>query len=406
MAKVVATGRGKARRKRELAHCINVICVTIVVLAVTFSTFITVLYFQKSRDCSVLRQKYVQARFNLDRVMETMDKVRTHVLPHSKNRTSHTAPIKQKNEKTRSAPRPEAGKTAMGLDSLGKKSDVLVLTILNDFQSFGKKRTINDYIELLKRFEYDPKKISVGMLVTDIRTYEAVERVWRTEHSNHFDSVKVFHRELDGDLSRRIGRSDGLRHMPSIQKARRSLLARYRNTLLSLTLGNLGMYVEHVLWIDADMQFIPPTIIQQFKKTKKKIVTLHTKRNLETYDLNAWKGPRTHPNPSELRRIKEGGLFVPRPAPGLKHIDQFDLSEKKAEYLVPLDSVGGTVLWVDAKVHRQGINFPPYYAIGTEWDRPGWDGIETEGLCYIADQVYGGKNCFGLPNVVAFHHAS
>ena len=52
MAKVVATGRGKARRKRELAHCINVICVTIVVLAVTFSTFITVLYFQKSRDCT------------------------------------------------------------------------------------------------------------------------------------------------------------------------------------------------------------------------------------------------------------------------------------------------------------------------------------------------------------------
>ena len=399
MAKLVAAGRSKARRKREIAHCINVVFVTIVVVAVTFSTFITVLYFQKSRDCSVLRQKYVQARFNVERMMETVDKARDHVLPHAKNRTSQTVRIKKKNENTRSTLRPEAAK------SLGKKSDVLVLTILNDFQSFGTKRTIHDYIELLKKFEYDPKKISVGMLITDIHTYEVVERVWRTEHSDHFNAVKVFHRELDGDLSHKIGRSDGLRHMPSIQKTRRSLLARYRNTLLSLTLGNLGMYVDHILWVDADMVFIPPTIIQQFKKTKK-IVTLHTKRNFETYDLNAWKGPRTHPNPNELRRIKEGGLFVPRPAPGLKHIDQFDQSEKKTGYLVPLDSVGGTVLWVDAKVHRQGINFPPYYAIGTEWDRPGWDGIETEGLCYIADQVYGGKNCFGLPNVVALHHAS
>ena len=45
-----------------------------------------------------------------------------------------------------------------------------------------------------------------------------------------------------------------------------------------------------------------------------------------------------------------------------------------------------------------------FSAILCHWDgvdRPGWDGIETEGLCYIADQVYGGKNCFGLPNVVA-----
>ena len=77
--------------------------------------------------------------------------------------------IIKKNENTRSTLRPEAAK------SLGKKSDVLVLTILNDFQSFGTKRTIHDYIELLKKFEYDPKKISVGMLITDIHTYEVVE---------------------------------------------------------------------------------------------------------------------------------------------------------------------------------------------------------------------------------------
>ena len=113
-----------------------------------------------------------------------------------------------------------------------------------------------------------------------------------------------------------------------------------------------------------------------------------------------------HPSLHTLSQIKAGKLFVPRPAPGLKHIDQFDQNNKHQDYLVELDAVGGTVLWVNADMHRQGINFPPNYVIGTEWDRSGWDGIETEGICYIADQTYGGKNCYGLPNVVAIHHAS
>ena len=39
---------------------------------------------------------------------------------------------------------------------------------------------------------------------------------------------------------------------------------------------------------------------------------------------------------------------------------------------VPLDSVGGTVLWVDANLHREGVIFPPFYLIGSEWDRNGY----------------------------------
>ena len=70
---------------------------------------------------------------------------------------------------------------------------------------------------------------------------------------------------------------------------------------------------------------------------------------------------------------------------------------------VPLDSVGGTVLWVDANLHREGVIFPPFYLIGSEWDRNGYDGIETEGICYIAKAMLGNQVCFGLPSVVAFH---
>ena len=58
---------------------------------------------------------------------------------------------------------------------------------------------------------------------------------------------------------------------------------------------------------------------------------------------------------------------------------------------VPLDSVGGTVLWVDANLHRDGVIFPPFYLIGSEWDRNGYDGIETEGICYIAKAMLGNQ---------------
>ena len=35
---------------------------------------------------------------------------------------------------------------------------------------------------------------------------------------------------------------------------------------------------------------------------------------------------------------------------------------------VEIDSVGGTMLKVSAEIFRQGINFPPYYVIGADWD--------------------------------------
>lgn len=77
----------------------------------------------------------------------------------------------------------------------------------------------------------------------------------------------------------------------------------------------------------------------------------------------------------------------------------FHISELAQEGVdfVEIDSVGGTVLFVKAEIFRKGINFPPYYVIGTDWNRiEGWDGIETEGLCYVAKAS--GYKCWGMPN--------
>ena len=53
--------------------------------------------------------------------------------------------------------------------------------------------------------------------------------------------------------------------------------------------------------------------------------------------------------------------------------------------LVRLDSVGGTILYLKSEAVHQGLNFLTYAAVGTSWNSSeGWDGIETEGMCYVA----------------------
>ena len=63
--------------------------------------------------------------------------------------------------------------------------------------------------------------------------------------------------------------------------------------------------------------------------------------------------------------------------------------------IMRLDSVDGTILYMRADLVRQGLIFPTFYLIGTNWNiSEGWDGIETEGVCYIARTL--GYDCFGL----------
>lgn len=74
-----------------------------------------------------------------------------------------------------------------------------------------------------------------------------------------------------------------------------------------------------------------------------------------------------------------------------------------SERFVEVDSVGGTFLYVKGEVHRKGVSFPPYYVIGTTWESgEGWDGIETEGLCYVGRNL--GYTCWGMPTINTNHY--
>ncbi len=45
------------------------------------------------------------------------------------------------------------------------------------------------------------------------------------------------------------------------------------------------------------------------------------------------------------------------------------------------------------------------YIVGTKWEhKEGWDGIETEGICYMAKAL--GYKCWGMPNEIIKHDQS
>jgi len=163
------------------------------------------------------------------------------------------------------------------------------------------------------------------------------------------------------------------------QIARRSVLARSRNHLLSHALRDQ----DWVLWLDVDVVEYPPDLIQRLLAAGKPIVHPHcvTRYGGPTFDRNAWAGkpPRT------MDAMRGEGP------------------------LVPLDSVGGTCLLVAADLHRDGLVFPPFlYGRAHRSARvPGpWapllpGEIETEGFGLMARDM--GAQCWGLPGFEILH---
>jgi hypothetical protein len=70
--------------------------------------------------------------------------------------------------------------------------------------------------------------------------------------------------------------------------------------------------------------------------------------------------------------------------------------------LVPLDTVGGTMLLIRADLHRDGLIFPPVpYRPGHPKARRGEGELETEGLGILAGDL--GETCWGMPNLEIIH---
>ena len=247
---------------------------------------------------------------------------------------------------------------------------VLILTPIKDAASH-----LNTYFKGLLSLTYPRHLLSIAFLESDSAdgTYELfTQRMAELETS--FRRAAVYKKDFGYPSP-----TNYPRYAPHLQLKRRSVLAKSRNHLLFRALDD----EDWVLWLDVDVIEYPADIIERLLATGKDIVQPNCvwEYGGPSFDLNAW---RDH---------------------GALH-----LHDLRAEGdVVPLDSVGGTMLLVRADVHRDGLVFPsfPYGLHNPRIRTTGnlWPGeLETEGLGIMALDL--GVQCWGLPNLEIKHHPS
>lgn len=240
---------------------------------------------------------------------------------------------------------------------------VLVLTPVKDAL-----RDLPGYFKRVAALSYPHDRISVGFLESDSRdwTYRLLQRDARRRLKS-FHSVGIWKRDFGYQIPEGLPRWHG-----HIQAERRTVLAKSRNHLLSRALTDQ----EWVLWLDVDVDEYPADLIEQLLATGKSIVQPHCVLEYggKTFDTNGWRDKgRLH-----LDDLRDEGEFV------------------------ELDSVGGTVLWIRADLHRDGLIFPPFpYGLRNERARDCQGEYETEGLGLMARDM--GHIPWGMPNFEVRH---
>ncbi|POM75393.1 Hypothetical protein PHPALM_7512 [Phytophthora palmivora] len=262
---------------------------------------------------------------------------------------------------------------------------VLIMCVFNDAESWGKNRNIKDFFKLVESFKYPKKKISIALLTSSEDEFMKAKHLF----GNYIDQYPrlsiIFRNDFAQEGLTRLNRHDH-----SLQAGRRRMLSRYRNYALISTLES---WHQHVLWLDADIIAIPEGLLLKMVQSGRDILEPMCVRKIKgalyNYD-KTWVGQRKVRSATDVN-------FVPGPL----NARSFHNRPDKSNSYVPLDSVGGTMLYLRADIHRQGVMFPVHYVIGSEWGREGYDGIETEGLCYSAHFL--GFKCWGMPKDIIQH---
>lgn len=240
---------------------------------------------------------------------------------------------------------------------------VLILTPIKDAAD-----CLETYGRLLRSLTYPGSRISLGLLESDSRdgTFEAA-RDLLPGLTRDFASAGLWRRDFGYQLPPGVHRGQ-----PQVQPQRRSVLARSRNHLLFHALTDQ----DWVLWLDVDLIAYPPDIVERLLSTGKSIVQPHCVLDYggPTFDQNGW---------------REGGRL---------HLDDL----RGEGEIVPLDTVGATMLLVRADLHRDGLIFPPIpYRPGHPKAQRGPGELETEGLGLLAWDM--GEICWGMPGLEVLH---
>lgn len=297
----------------------------------------------------------------------------------------------------------------VGNENEKPKDTLLVVVNIASMTSFGPDRQFSDLMHVIKSLEYNHSAVSLGFFCGTSELFYHVDNYFTNlfeQHTREFPKVTILSADF---LKSSFATSE---HAAEKQRARRRLIARARNFAL---LHSLDME-KYTLFIDADVIEIDhPDMVKRFIASGKDIIVPRvTKGNSDDYDKNSWRGDRTKPSDDQLRLMNSNEWdklnYEPKDInEHMYHMGDFAKADAAAPHklkgldtIVELDSVGGAILFAKSIIYKQGVVFPPTYVVGTTWDRvEGYDGIETEGLCYLAKPL--GYSCWGMPNLVAKH---
>ena len=274
--------------------------------------------------------------------------------------------------------------------------DILFLVLTGDSLSWGSDtwsptRTFQDFLDLLNSTELDLSRVSLGMMTASLEEFELYQQAVPYSRLAEVTILLKEKSSEDSNFWTSIPREG--RHSRSYQTARRRAIAKLRNELMFRTLHE----EEHVIWVDADIKEFSPGLVQtmlqhSIDNADAGIITALAEHPwFPDYDKNAFAGGRPGPKSS---RLADPALAEEELQSQPSFVGQLVQNTTDSD-IIPLDSVGGTILYMRAGLIRQGLTFPPYYVIGTRWGHDGWDGIETQGVCYAARSLDGG-GCYTL----------
>ncbi len=176
------------------------------------------------------------------------------------------------------------------------------------------------------------------------------------------------------------------RAKPRLQRERRGAIAKVRNHLID---HGLDAADDWALWIDIDVWRFPRDVVSRLVKAGHRIAVPNCVKIAggSSFDLNSFVIRRQTRDYRYYREIR-GGLHQP-PA---QTQTRYHLSDVRHLDIIGLDAVGGTMLLVDAALHRGGLRFP---------EIPYRDLIETEAFGMLANDL--GIRPVGLPKLEILH---
>jgi mannan polymerase II complex ANP1 subunit len=211
--------------------------------------------------------------------------------------------------------------------------------------------------------------------------------------SNRFGEIEIFEK----DFGQVIGQGFSDRHGFAAQGPRRKLMARARNWLWTVA---IKPYHSFVYWRDADVETVPPSILEDLMHHDKDVIVPNVWRplpdwlgNQQPYDLNSWQesdgGLQLAETLDEDACIVEGYVEYQTWRPHLAYLrDPYGDPEVEME----LDGIGGVSILTKANVFRSGSHFPAF-----SFEKH----AETEAFGKLSKRM--GYSVIGLPHYVIWH---